>query len=51
MEYRQISPGTVGISQKISSDYELGDAKNIEETSKLVFLTRNKVMPCGQNQY
>ena len=50
--YKPISPGTVGVAQRISSGYEgkvMDDA--IEETSKLVFLMKNNIMPCGHNQY
>jgi hypothetical protein len=51
MEYRaknmgyeaEISFGTAGVSIALGEDFK--------ETSKLVFLTRNKVMTCGQNQY
>ncbi len=48
--YEAISPGTVGVSQKISVDYE-GSEDSSDETSKLVFLSKNNVMSCGQNQY
>ena len=44
--YELISPGTISISQKISSSDESG-----EETSKLVFLAKNEVIPCSHNQY
>lgn len=48
----QISPGTVGIAQRIFSDYEeKGIIEDIEETSELVFLTKNDVLTCKHNQY
>ena len=51
-DYKPISPGTMGIAQKISSDYKSAELEESgEETSKLVFLTQNKVMACSQNQY
>ncbi|MBU4069402.1 MAG: hypothetical protein KJ646_00295 [Nanoarchaeota archaeon] len=51
-EYELISPGTVGVAQRISSGYEgKGIDGAIEETSKLVFLMKNDVMACKQNQY
>jgi hypothetical protein len=56
MEYKAkntsyVSPGTMGVS--LSLGYEAGEeiTESGEETSKLVFLTKNKIMPCGQNQY
>ena len=49
--YETISPGTIGISQKISSAYESGKVESDKETSKLVFLARNHVLSCSQNQY
>jgi hypothetical protein len=50
--YKLISPGTIGVSQKISTGYEvIENIESVEETSKLVFLTKNNVIPCGQNQY
>ncbi len=52
LEYVPISPGTVGVAQRISSGYEgKGNDGAIEETSKLVFLMKNDVMACGHNQY
>lgn len=52
LRYKPISPGTIGIAQKISASYE-GEETNgaIDETSKLVFLTKNEIIACGHNQY
>ncbi len=44
--YETISPGTMGVAQKISSNHFSG-----KEDSELVFLTKNEIIPCGQNQY
>lgn len=44
--YEAISPGTIGVSQKISSSY-----RDISDGSKLVYLTKNEIMSCNQNQY
>jgi len=50
--YESISPGTAGIAQRISSGYKgKGMDGSVGETSKLVFLMKNDVMTCGQNQY
>lgn len=50
--YGPISPGTVGVAQRISSGYEgKGVGGALEETSKLVFLMKNNVMACRHNQY
>ena len=45
--YEGISPGTIGVAQKISSDYEFSEIPR----SGLCFLERNYVQPCSQNQY
>jgi len=45
-----LTSGTIGISIKASTAYET-ETPSVTETSKLVFLTRNLVMPCGQNQF
>ena len=44
--YEAISPGTMGVAQKISSGH-----RSLKEDSSLVFLTENHVISCGQNQY
>ena len=50
--YKSISLGTIGIAQKIPSEYKFREESETgDETSKLVFLTKNEVMPCGHNQY
>jgi len=49
--YEAISPGTVGVSQRISSSYKIDATSFDGETSGLVFLAENDVMTCGQNQY
>ena len=50
--YKPISPGTMCIAQKISSDYISAEVEESgEESSKLVFLTKNEVMACSQNQF
>ncbi len=52
LRYESISPGTAGVAQRISSGYkDKGIDGSIGETSKLVFLMKNDVMTCGQNQY
>ena len=50
--YEKISPGTMGVAQKISSDYNSAEIlESGEETSKLVFLVKNEVRVCEHNQY
>ena len=50
--YEVISPGTIGVSQKISSDCEYRMAPEFKkETGKLGFLAKNEVRTCTQNQY
>ncbi len=50
--YSSISPGTAGVAQRISSGYERkGIDLAVEEVRKLVFLMKNDVIACGQNQY
>ena len=50
--YEPIFPGTIGVAQRISSSYNSAEISEFgEETSKLVFLAKNEVMTCGQNQY
>ena len=51
LKYDVVTPGTAGIAQRISSEYENSKGKGIKETSKLFALMRNEVMPCSQNQY
>ena len=51
MSYKAISPGTIGVSQRISMSYLSGEIGSKDGASGLVFLTENDVMPCGQNQY
>jgi len=46
-----ITPGTAGLAQRISPNYEISGEKMDKETSKLFALTRNEVMSCTQNQY
>lgn len=46
-----IGPGTAGIAQRISSEYEISGGIEGEETDGLFALMQNDVMPCGQNQY
>jgi len=50
-KYEAISPGTIGVAQKISSEDRAGEALADVETSKLVFLAKNDLITCGQNQY
>jgi hypothetical protein len=50
--YNPIFPGTIGIAQKISSDYMSAENEESEsELSKLSFLVKNKVMECSHNQF
>ncbi|MBU2576149.1 MAG: hypothetical protein KKF50_00325 [Nanoarchaeota archaeon] len=49
--YSTISPGTIGVSQRIFEDYLRGEAGFGNESGGLVYLTKNDIMPCGQNQY
>ncbi len=42
-----ISPGTIGVAQKISS----GNTRFSEENRNLVFLAKNDIITCGHNQY
>ena len=51
MGYDAISPGTIGVSQRIYNSYLNGENGSENEDSGLVFLTKNDVMTCGQNQY
>lgn len=47
MENEYITPGTAGLAQRISSDYELSN-KTEEE---LYVLKPNRLMTCTHNQY
>ena len=50
--YEIIYPGTAGIAQRISLGYKEKEAVgDFKEVTKLVFLMKNNVMVCGQNQY
>ena len=52
--YESVSPGTMGVAQKISSSYateSVESVKSDEENSGLVFLAKNDVIACGHNQY
>ena len=50
--YEAVSPGTMGVAQKVSVDYESRDAVESDgDDGGLVFLARNNIMPCGQNQF
>lgn len=49
--YESVSPGTMGVAQKISAGYQLDKSAESKETSKLVFLAKNEVISCGHNQY
>lgn len=52
LDYEEVTPGTAGVAQKISSGYKgKKPGKEINETSKLVFLMKNEVMTCSHNQY
>ncbi|GEM_PF-6296634 len=49
--YDAISPGTIGVSQRIYASYFSGESASGGDDGGLVFLARNDVMSCGQNQY
>ena len=49
--YDAISPGTIGVSQRTYVSYFGGENASEGKDSGLVFLAKNDVMACGQNQY
>lgn len=50
--YKPISPGTMGVAQKISSSYRSAEVEELgNESSRLVLLTKNDIMACGHNQF
>lgn len=46
----EIGPGTAGVAQRISPEYEISEGEE-KETSGLFALTRKESMKCSHNQF